>query len=147
MKTAALIITLVVAAITTAGAAQQEKPVPKNSERIFIPGCVKNRTFTVGIRREDEPGRSDVRPGTRLLMNGPKKLIAEIKSHSAEEIELTGLVRKSDLQEPGLKIGSHVRIGPGPSPTGANPGRDVYVSQIMIDVEGWRPLGGGCPTR
>jgi hypothetical protein len=144
MRTAAVLVMLTIA---TASGTAQEKPVPKNSERIFIPGCVKNRTFTVGIRREDQPGRSDIRPGTRLLMNGPKKLINEIKSHAADEIELTGLVRTSDLQEPGLKLGSHVRIGPGPSPTGANPGRDVYVNQIMIDVEGWRPLTGSCPSR
>lgn len=138
--------TLVVLAISAAALAQ-EKPVPKNSERIFIPGCAHNRVFTVGPRREDQPGRSDLAPGTRLLMNGPKKLLNEIKSHQSDEIELTGLIRKSDMQQRGVRIGDHVRIGPGPAPTGSNPGRDLYANQIMIDVEGWRPLAGNCSGR
>jgi len=125
----------------------QEKPVPKDSERIFIPGCAHNRVFTVGPRREDQPGRSDIAPGMRMLMNGPKKLLNDIKAHESNEIELTGLIRKSDMQQPGVKIGSHVRIGPGPSPTGSNPGRDYNSNQVMIDVEGWRTLTGSCPAK
>jgi hypothetical protein len=140
-------ITLAIALACATVVAAQEKPVPKDSERIFIPGCAHNRVFTVGPRREDQPGRSDIAPGTLLLMNGPKKLLNEIKSHQADEIELTGLIRKSDLKQPGVKIGDHVRIGPGPSPTGSNPGRDYYSNQIMIDVEGWRPLTASCPAK
>jgi Na+/H+-dicarboxylate symporter len=143
MKT--LTLTLVLTCV--AGVAAQEKPVPKDSERIFINGCAHNRVFTVGVKREDQPGRSDIASGTRLLMNGPKKLMSEIKANESVEVELTGLVRKGDLQQPGIKIGSHVRIGPGPSPTGSNPGRNYSSNQIMIDVEGWRPLAGGCPAK
>jgi hypothetical protein len=139
--------TLVFAVSLGVAALAQEKPVPKDSERIFIPGCARNRMFTVGPRREDQPGRSDIAPGTRLLMNGPKQLLNQIKSNESNEIELTGLIRKSDLTQPGVKIGDHIRIGPGPSPTGANPGRDYQSNQIMIDVEGWRVLTGSCPAK
>ena len=133
------------AALITAGSMllAQEKPVPKDSERIFIPGCAHNRVFTVGPRREDQPGRSDIAAGTRMLMNGPKKLLSEIKAHESDEIELTGLIRKSDMKPSGIRLGDHVRIGPA-SPMGSNPGRDVYANQIMIDVEGWRAIGGSC---
>ena len=143
MKTITLALVIACAAAVLA----QEKPVPKDSERIFIPGCAHNRVFTVGPRREDQPGRSDIAPGMRMLMNGPKKLLNDIKAHESNEIELTGLIRKSDMQQPGVKIGSHVRIGPGPSPTGSNPGRDYNSNQVMIDVEGWRTLTGSCPAR
>jgi len=143
MKTITLAMVIACAAAVLA----QEKPVPKDSERIFIPGCAHNRVFTVGPRREDQPGRSDIAPGMRMLMNGPKKLLNDIKAHESNEIELTGLIRKSDMQQPGVKIGSHVRIGPGPSPTGSNPGRDYNSNQVMIDVEGWRTLTGSCPAK
>jgi hypothetical protein len=143
MKTFTIAMALAVAA----AAAAQEKPVPKDSERIFINGCARNRVFTVGAKREDQPGRSDIVAGTRLLMNGPKKLMNEIKANQSSEVELTGLVRKGDLQQPGIKIGSHVRIGPGPTPTGGNPGRNYSSNQIMIDVEGWRALAESCPAR
>ena len=135
---------LTIALVLSVPLLAQEKPVPKDSERIFIPGCARNRVFTVGPRREDQPGRSDIAPGTRMLMNGPKKLLAEIKSHESTEIELTGLIRKSDMKQPGVRIGDHVRIGPGTSTMGGNPGRSAYVNQAMIDVEGFRQLSGSC---
>jgi hypothetical protein len=140
-----ILLSLVIIAVS-ASLLAQEKPVPKDSERIFIPGCARNRVFTVGPRREDQPGRSDIAPGTRLLMNGPKKLLEEIKSNQAQEMELTGLIRKSDMKQPGVRIGDNVRIGPA-SPMGTNPGRDVYSNQPMIDVEGWRPLDRSCAAK
>jgi hypothetical protein len=45
-----------------------------------------------------------------------------------------------------VSIGGGVRISPGDPSAGGlsgNPG----VSQSMIDVEGWRPVAGSCPSR
>ena len=76
MKLIALVVSVLV--LATAAAAQ-EKPVPKDSSRIFLPGCSKGRVFVVGARREDQPGRTDVAPGTRLRMGGPKGVLDEIR--------------------------------------------------------------------
>lgn len=142
MKTAILIVFV---AASGGLLLAQEKPVPKDSTRIFVPGCAKGAVFTVGERAEDQPGRSDVRPGTRFRMNGPKKTMAEIKAHQGTTIEITGLVRKS--QEPGgIHIGG-VLVRPGLSPMGNNASRDPNFSQTVIDVEGWRLLVGSCPSR
>ena len=123
----------------------QEKPVPKDSVRIFIPGCAKGQVFTVGPRTADEPGRSDVAPGMHFRLSGSKKLLAEIKAHQGTMVEVTGLVRKGQLDPSGLKLGDHVRIGPGPA--GPNAAREVNPGQIILDVEGWRQIEGNCPSR
>jgi hypothetical protein len=124
----------------------QEKPVPKDSVRLFINGCAKGRVFIVGERREDQPGRSDVRPGTRLRMNGPKKVMDEIKAREGTEIEITGLIRKGQELPGGVALGGGVSIGAGP-PVGGNASRSPNMNiQVMIDVEGYRTLVGSCPN-
>ena len=75
-------------------AAQEQKPVPKDSVRVFVPGCSKGYVFTAGRRTEDLPGGSGVPEGMHLRMSGPKKLMAEIKGHEGSRIEITGLMKK-----------------------------------------------------
>src|SRR4030095_6673229 len=64
--------------------AAQEKKIPKDSFRVTVPGCTKGMVFTAGPRTEDQPGRLDVPEGIHLRMNGPKKLITEIRAHEGE---------------------------------------------------------------
>jgi len=141
MKTIAFCL---VAAAVFAGplAAQEGKPVPKDSVRVFVPGCSKGMMFTAGRPTEDRPG-STVPQGMHLRMNGPKKTMAEIKREEGSRIEITGLMKKGQFGQDGVGIGG-VRITPAPSPSGgllSSPG----AGQIMIDVEGWRRVPGDCP--
>ena len=122
--------------------AQERKPVPKDSVRVFVPGCTKGYIFTAGRRTEDQPGSLDVPEGMHLRMNGPKKLIAEIKAHEGSMIEITGLMKKGQYQPGGINIGGGVRIGAPPPGVGG-----PTAGQILIDVEGWRPAVGTCPSR
>lgn len=103
--------------------------------------------FAAGRPAEDQPGGSAVSEGSRLRMNGPKKLMAEIKGHEGSRIEITGLMRRGQPQ-PG---GGGIRIAGGPpaAPIGGG-GVTVGVggtTPTMIDVEGYRVVPGDCPTR
>jgi hypothetical protein len=140
-------MTMIVAAALTAGiAAQEPKPVPKDSVRVSIPGCTKGYIFTAGRRTVDEPGSVSVPEGMHFRMNGPKKLMAEIKAQEGKMIALVGLTKKGQFEPGGVAVGSGVRIGPGPSGPGGGLGSPV-AGQISIDVEGWRPIEGHCPSR
>jgi len=138
---------LILAAIVLLGLpllGQERKPVPKDSARLSIPGCTKGYIFTAGRRTADEPGSVSVPEGMHFRMNGPKKLIAEIKAQEGSMIELTGLTKRGQFEPGGVSIGGGVRVGPG-SPSGGL-GSPV-AGQISIDVEGWRPIDGRCPSR
>ena len=126
-------------------AAQERKPVPKDSARVFVPGCSKGRVFTAGRRTEDQTGGPAVPEGTHLRMNGPKATMAEIKAHEGSRIEITGLVKKGQEAQPGVAIGGGVRVMPGGTSGGMAPSPGGYM--LMIDVEGWRSVAGECPTR
>jgi hypothetical protein len=132
------------AASRTPLAAQETKPVPKDSVRVFVPGCTKGSIFTAGRRTEDEPGSVDIPEGMHLRMNGPKKMMADIKAHEGSRVEITGLMKKGQYLPGGVNVGGGVRIGPGPA--GGNVVGNAGVSQIFIDVEGWRPIEGSCHT-
>ncbi len=144
MRAAASVI-VAIALSSGPRAAQEGKPVPKDSVRVSIPGCTKGYVFTAGPRTSDEPGSVDIREGTHLRMNAPKTLIAEIKAHEGSMIEITGLMKKGQYRE-GVNVGGGVRIMPGSAPTAGLPG-NMTPSQIQIDVEGWRPALGTCRSR
>jgi hypothetical protein len=146
MRTTAL-ITLAAAVFSGALVAQETKPVPKDSVRVSIPGCTKGSIFTAGRRTADEPGSADVPEGMHFRMNGPKKLMAEIKGHEGSMIAIVGLIKKGQRKPDGVSIGGGVRVMPGSAPVGGSVAGSPNVSQVMIDVEGWRPVVGECPSR
>ena len=127
-------------------AAQEPKPVPKDSVRVFIPGCSKGYVFTAGPRNVDQPGSSGLAEGTHLRMNAPKKMMAEIKGQEGSMIEISGLMRKNDLVQNGVGIGP-VRVTGGPSMSGGGSIPSPVSNQIVIDVESWRRVPGACPSR
>jgi nucleoside-diphosphate-sugar epimerase len=137
----------VVAALILLGSplfAQETKPVPKDSVRVGIPGCTKGQVFTAGRRTEDEPGSVDIPEGTHLRMNGSKQLMAEIKAHEGSMIQIVGIMKRGQFKQ-GLRVGG-VGISAGPT-TGGGISNTPVVNQMFIDVEGWRPVAGSCPTR
>ena len=137
-------------ALATAGVLHaQERKVPNDSSRVSIPGCAKGRLFT-STRLEREPVRSDIEPGRRFRLNGPKKILNEIKLHEAGMIEVTGLVRKAQLNQGGVAIaGGRIRIGGATprDPIYSDPRRDPLYNQVTIDLESWRQLPEPCPDR
>jgi len=134
----------VIAGLAVTLAAQETKKVPKDSVRVSVPGCSKGYIFTVGSRSANEAGSSyDIPEGMHLRMNGPKKVIADIKAHEGSMIQLTGLMKKEQYRTDGVGIGGGVRVGPGPSGGSLSPGG----GQQFIDVEGWRQIPGDCPSR
>ena len=144
MKTPTL-AAVAAAALSTLLHAQETKPVPKDSVRVAIPGCTKGYVFTAGPRTVENPGSFEIREGMHLRMNGPKKVMNEIKAHEGSMIEIVGLMKKGQYND-GVDIGGGVRISPGPTgPSGRFP--SPAANQIQIDVEGWRQIEGACPSR
>jgi hypothetical protein len=144
---------LAAAVVVTSGTllvAQEEKKVPKDSARVTLQGCAKGRTFIVGPRSEHGSSNLNIEPGRRFQLNGPKKVLAAIKEVEAHTVEVTGLVRKADLEPQGglTFAGGRVRIGGADprEPVGGAAGNSGY-SQPVMDVESSRSLGGTCPQK
>jgi hypothetical protein len=147
----ALLVAATLAIVSSSVTAAQEREVPKDSERLSIRGCARGRTFIVAPRSEHEPIRSDVEPGRRFRLSGPKKILDDIKAREVSMLEVTGLVRKSQVGGPGgvAIAGGRIRIGGGMprAPIYSDPRRDAMYDEVVIDVESFRPLAEECPNR
>jgi hypothetical protein len=131
-------------------AAAQEKPLPKNEVRVQIPGCAYNRTFLSGTSPKGEPVGA-IKEGRRFKMNGSKELLADIKKQEPSMIEITGRIRRADLDDTrGVDVGGGVRVGGGrpQAPVGAGAGGPALgYNEVIIDVESFRLLPDRCPSR
>ena len=144
---------ILVASGTVLTAQGQEREVPKDSQRITVPGCAKGRTFIVAAREGHEPTSGEIAPGRRFRLSGNKDALKEIEKREGMMVQVTGLVRKADLAGPGgiTTGGGRVRIGGGApqaqvgvGPSGALTG---VKTDAVLDVEGWDRLPESCPSR
>ena len=136
-------LTLACALVSGLLVAQEQKPVPKDSVRVSIRGCTKGYVFTAGRRTADQPGTADFPEGTHFRMNGPKKVMSDLKAREGSMVEITGLMKKDDYPS-GINVGG-VRIGP--SSGGGSVTNTPRGGQVFIDIEGWRAIGGSCPKK
>src|SRR5260370_11568977 len=104
MRTTTVIIAAV-ALLSGRLMAQERRPVPTDSVRVSIPGCTKGYLFTAGRRTQDEAGSGSVPEGMHFRMNGPKKLIAEIKAQEGSMVEISGVTRRGQYKPDGAGIG------------------------------------------
>ena len=146
MKVSRIVILIIATVCAGPAVAQESKPVPKDSVRVFIPGCSRGYMFTVGPHNLDQPGSSGLPEGMHLRMNAPKKTMAEIAGHEGSMIEISGLMKRNDLSPDGVG-NSRIRIMPGPTPSAGGSLPSPAGHQILIDVESWRQVAGECPTR
>src|SRR5262245_4216695 len=139
-----LLVVVAAVALVAPLAAQETKPVPKGSARVTIPGCSKGYVFTAGPRSVETPGSGDIPEGMHLRMNGPKKIMADIKAHEGSTVEITGLMKTGQYGPNGVGIGGGVRIAPGPNPTSGSVSFGAPAGIPMIDIENWRLVPGNC---
>lgn len=125
---------------------QQEKPkpVPKDSIRVDIVGCVKGRVIKAAdVRQPDTTSGLDVRAKT-FRLEGKKDVMNGVKEVDGQRAEVIGLIKKSSLIEPGIKLGGgRVRIGAG-STSGTSSLPDPAQDVVVLDTESVQALGGSC---
>ena len=75
------------------------------------------------------------------------RLLGDIKAHEGSMVEITGLIKQSDIRRPGVGLaGGRVRITPV-MPNGRTSAPDPGPSPPILDVESYRLLNASCPNR
>lgn len=145
--------TIALALLVLAAAAGQQtpepKPVPSDSVEIDARGCLKGRVFTATSYPEDEGVRRgpDV-TGRRFRVNASKELMALVKKHDKQLVQIVAIVRKDALGDEGIGMqvgkGTRVVIGaPGGDPSRMNMRSAPPVPSM--DLIAIRPLSDRCP--
>ena len=107
----------------------------KNEVELVVRGCLKGRE----LRGDEISGHEDLEkePGIVFRLSAKGDVESQVKQHNGRAVEVTGLVKKTSLATPGIKIGGgRVVIGAGPvagDPT-RNPARNPQNRMIPMDV-------------
>ncbi len=143
-----VVLACVLAAVPLVAQQEQQekpKPVPKDSVRVDIIGCVKGRVIRASnVRQPDTTSGVEVRAKT-FRLEGKKDVMNGVKEVDGDRAEIIGLIKKSALIEPGMKImGGRVRIGAGSTGGTASSLPDPAQDVVVLDVESVQAVGGTC---
>jgi hypothetical protein len=124
---------------------QEERPrVPKDSIELVITGCLKGRLLAVSDVRQTDTQTGPIIRARTFRLAGKGEVMKAIKREDRHLVDVIGLVKRSSLVEPGLKIGKGVVIGGG-QPTagsGMRPNPSEYIP--VLDVETVRLRATSC---
>ena len=114
MKTALTTLVVVLAgALGIAPAEAQEKPrVPDDSVELTVVGCLKGRSLTTVSRRGADVERGPYVGERTFRLNAKKDVLDEVKKRNRQLVEVVGLVKRSALDDKGVKSG-RIAIGGG----------------------------------
>jgi hypothetical protein len=125
---------------------QEEHPkVPKDSLLVTVTGCLKGRVLKASdVRQEDTTSGPTVR-GHSFRISGKKDVMKIVKEDDGQRVEISGLIRKSSLMEPGVKFkGGRVVVGGGTMASGTGSLPDPAESVLVLDAWSVQALGGSC---
>jgi hypothetical protein len=138
-------LAVLLAAAPLASAQQEEKPkVPKDSVMAVVVGCIKGRVI-----RADDVKQTDTMSGVNITahtfrISGKKDVMKIVEEKDGDRVEMTGLIKKSSLIEPGVRFkGGRIVVGGGTSGgTGTLPSPSENV--VVIDALAVTAVGGSC---
>ncbi len=143
--TASLLLLALLAAAPAQEPSSDKPKVPKDSIELTITGCLAGRVLAVSdVRRPDTESGPPVRAKSFRLA-GKGDVMDDVKKENHHLVDVTGLVRKSALIEPGVKIGRRITIGGGSPVAGSGASRPVPPETIpVMDVWSVRFRSAGC---
>ena len=120
--------------LTAAPSALQREP-DKNAVELVVRGCLKGRELAA----DEIAGHAELEKEVGIIFRLSAKgdVNSEMKRHNRHTVEVTGLVKKTALTTPGLKLGGgRIVIGGGPTATDPtrNPARNPQSRMIPMDV-------------
>src|SRR5262245_58845533 len=130
----------------TIGGQQEEHPkVPKDSILVNVTGCLRGNVVRAeDVRQPDTTSGITVR-NRSFSLAGKKDVKTAIKEADGQRVEISGLIKKSALMEPGMKFkGGRVVVGGGTSSTPTSSLPDPSDNVPVMDVLTVQQLGGSC---
>ena len=122
------VVALFALALASPQADPQEKPrVPDDSIELTVTGCLKGRVLTTVARRAAEPERGIYVGERSFRINAKKDVMDEVKKHNGHLVEVVGLIKRSALDDKGVKIGSATISAASPSGRLPSPAENVDV--------------------
>ena len=139
-------LSLLLALLSSPQENQQEHPkVPKDSIMLVVTGCLKGRVLAVSDVRQEDTQSGPIVRAKSFRVSGKKDVMKDVKDHDGHLVDVTGIVKKSALIEPGIKVGKSVTIGGGPPVAGSGSTTPIPHEYIpVLDAESVRMRATNC---
>ena len=139
-------LTLLLALLSSPQENQQEHPkVPKDSIMLVVTGCLKGRVLAVSDVRQEDTQSGPIVKAKSFRISGKKDIMKDVKDHDGHLVDVTGIVKKSALIEPGIKVGKSVTIGGGPPVAGSGSTTPIPHEYLpVLDAESVRMRATNC---
>ena len=138
------VVVMLALALAGARVEPQEKPrVPEDSVELTVVGCLKGRALTTVPPREADVQRGPAVGERTFRLNGKREVMDEVKKRNRQLVEVVGLVKRSALDDKGLKAG-RVSIGGG-SPVAGSGNIPTGIENVpVMDVTSVRMRETSC---
>ncbi len=141
MTILAVLLTL---ALTTQDEKQDRPRVPEDSVELTVVGCLKGRAFTTVPQQEADVQRGPNVGRRTFRLAGKKDVMDEVKKLDRRLVEIVGIVKRSSLDDKGVKVGGVAISGGSPvSPSGSGIPTAVDNTAVM-DVSSVRQRAASC---
>ena len=138
-----VVVALLTLGLTGAQERQETPRVPKDSIELTVIGCLQGRILSTIESRSSDVETSPYVGQRTFRLNGKKDVTDEVKKRQHQLVEVTGLVKRSALDDKGIKAG-RVSISGG-SPVAGMGGLPTGVDQVpVMDVSAIRMRSTSC---
>lgn len=133
MFTIALALMLSLGAGQEAGKEQEKPKVPKDSVELVVVGCLKGRVLAISEVRQTDVQSGPIVRARSFRLAGKKDVMEDVKREDGHFVEVTGLVRRSALDDRGVKV-KGVTISGGAPVAGRSQTPAPVDDTVVMDV-------------
>jgi hypothetical protein len=145
MKMLVLALALSAAGFQEAG---QERPkVPEDSVELVVSGCLKGRVLSVSETRQTDTQSGPIVRAKSFRVAGNGDLMKLVKKEDGHFVEVTGIVKRSALDDKGIKIGKRVAVGGGSPVAGTKSIPDPVADVAVMDISALRHRSTSCAVQ
>jgi hypothetical protein len=145
MKTLVLVLALGAAGYQEAG---QERPkVPDDSVQLVVLGCLKGRVLAVSETRQTDTQSGPIVKGKSFRLAGKGDIMKLVKKENNHFVEVTGIVKRSALDDRGIKIGKRVAVGGGSPVARTKSMPDPVEDVAVMDITSLRYRSSSCAVQ
>jgi len=86
---------------------KQERPrVPDDSLELMVIGCLKGRVLTTVANRQRDVEVGPFVGSRHFRLAGKREVMDDVKKHNGHLVEVVGIVKRSALDDQGVKVGA-----------------------------------------
>ena len=143
----ALVVALLLGTAVYQEAPQERPKIPDDSVELVVSGCLKGRVLAVSDTREADTQSGPIVKGKSFRLAGKGDVMKLVKKEDNHFVEVTGIIKRSALDDRGIKIGKRVAVGGGSPVSRTKSLPDPVADVAVMDISSLRHRSSSCAVQ